>query len=215
MRKSQGSLAGWLFADLTLVIAVVMLSSWTINQESATTATVTLEEYNLILSEKNTLASELLEKYNLILSEKNTLASELEALKIELEKLKIENQDLNSRLGSGEKGVKLEPVVVIIKATERDSAQSIFEMIDNALVLKSIDKTQQFSFALIFGGTAENPSEEMLEDAKLRATKIGERLRGTETEDGWAQFNREKYVRAFHDVGLGDGRYKIELYPSN
>ena len=197
MRKSQGSLAGWLFADLTLVIAVVMLSSWTINQESASTATVTLE------------------KYNLLLSEKNSLAAEVEKLKAELEKLKIENQDLNSRLGSGEKGVKLEPVVVIINATERDSAQSIFEMIDNALVLKSIDKTQQFSFALIFGGTAENPSEEMLEDAKLRATKIGERLRGTETEDGWAQFNREKYVRAFHDVGLGDGRYKIELYPSN
>ena len=197
MRKSQGSLAGWLFADLTLVIAVVMLSSWTINQESASTATVTLE------------------KYNLILSEKNTLASELEALKIELKKLEIENQDLNSRLGSGEKGVKLEPVVIKINATERDSAQSIFEMIDNALMLKSIDKTQQFSFALIFGGTAENPSEEMLEDAKLRATKIGERLRGTETEDGWPQFNREKYVRAFHDVGLGDGRYKIELYPSN
>ena len=197
MRKSQGSLAGWLFADLTLVIAVVMLSSWTINQESATTATVTLE------------------KYNLLLSEKNSLAAEVEKLKAELEKLKIENQDLNSRLGSGEKGVKLEPVVVIINATERDSAQSIFEMIDNALVLKSIDKTQQFSFALIFGGTAENPSEEMLEDAKLRATKIGERLRGTETEDGWPQFNREKYVRAFHDVGLGDGRYKIELYPSN
>ena len=197
MRKSQGSLAGWLFADLTLVIAVVMLSSWTINQESATTATVTLE------------------KYNLLLSEKNTLASELEVLKIELKKLEIENQDLDSRLGSGEKGVKLEPVVIIINATERDSAQSIFEMIDNALMLKSIDKTQQFSFALIFGGTAENPSEEMLEDAKLRATKIGERLRGTETEDGWPQFNREKYVRAFHDVGLGDGRYKIELYPSN
>ena len=197
MRKSQGSLAGWLFADLTLVIAVVMLSSWTINQESASTATVTLE------------------KYNLLLSEKNTLASELEALKIELEKLKIENQDLNSRLGYAEQGVKLEPVVIIINATERDSAQSIFEMIDNALMLKSIDKTQQFSFALIFGGTAENPSEEMLEDAKLRATKIGERLRGTETEDGWPQFNREKYVRAFHDVGLGDGRYKIELYPSN
>jgi len=197
MRKSQGSLAGWLFADLTLVIAVVMLSSWTINQESASTATVTLE------------------KYSLLLSEKNSLAAEVEKLKAELEKLKIENQDLNSRLGSGEKGVKLEPVVVIINATERDSAQSIFEMIDNALVLKSIDKTQQFSFALIFGGTAENPSEEMLEDAKLRATKIGERLRGTETEDGWPQFNREKYVRAFHDVGLGDGRYKIELYPSN
>ena len=197
MRKSQGSLAGWLFADLTLVIAVVMLSSWTINQESASTATVTLE------------------KYNLLLSEKNSLAAEVEKLKAELEKLKIENQDLNSRLGSGEKGVKLEPVVVIINATERDSAQSIFEMIDNALVLKSIDKTQQFSFALIFGGTAENPSEEMLEDAKLRATKIGERLRGTEAEDGWPQFNREKYVRAFHDVGLGDGRYKIELYPSN
>lgn len=197
MRKSQGSLAGWLFADLTLVIAVVMLSSWTINQESASTATVTLE------------------KYNLLLSEKNILSAEVEKIKAELEKLKIENQDLNSRLGSGEKGVKLEPVVVIINATERDSAQSIFEMIDNALVLKSIDKTQQFSFALIFGGTAENPSEEMLEDAKLRATKIGERLRGTETEDGWPQFNREKYVRAFHDVGLGDGRYKIELYPSN
>lgn len=197
MRKSQGSLAGWLFADLTLVIAVVMLSSWTINQESASTATVTLE------------------KYNLLLSETNSLAAEVEKLKAELEKLKIENQDLNSRLGSGEKGVKLEPVVVIINATERDSAQSIFEMIDNALVLKSIDKTQQFSFALIFGGTAENPSEEMLEDAKLRATKIGERLRGTETTNGWPQFSREKYVRAFHDVGLGDGVYKIELYPSN
>ena len=197
MRKSQGSLAGWLFADLTLVIAVVMLSSWTINQESASTATVTLE------------------KYDILLSEKNSLAVEVEKLKAELEKLKIENQDLNSRLGSGEKGVKLEPVVVIINSSERDSDQSIFEMIDNALALKSIEKTQQFSFALIFGGTAENPSEEMLQDAKLRATKIGERLRGTETEDGWPQFNREKYVRAFHDVGLGDGRYKIELYPSN
>jgi len=197
MRKSQGSLAGWLFADLTLVIAVVMLSSWTIDQESASTATVTLE------------------KYDILLSEKNSLAAEVEKLKAELEKLKIENQDLNNRLGSGEKGVKLEPVVVIIDSSERDSAQSIFEMIDNALMLKSIDKTQQFSFALIFGGTAENPSEEMLQDAKLRATKIGERLRGTEAEDGWPQFNREKYVRAFHDVGLGDGRYKIELYPSN
>ena len=204
MRKSQGSLAGWLFADLTLVLAVVMLSSWTINQKSATTTTVTLEKYNLLLSQKNSLETEV-EKQK----------AEVEKQKAELEKLKIENQDLNSRLGNAEQGVKLEPVVVIISASERDSTRFIFEKIDKALEQMSIDKTQQFSFALIFGGTAENPSEEMLEDAKLRATKIGERLRGTETEDGWPQFNREKYVRAFHDVGLGDGRYKIELYPSN
>jgi len=208
MRKSQGSLAGWLFADLTLVIAVVMLSSWTINQKSATTATVTLEKYNLLLLEKNNLETEVEE-----------LKAEVEGLKAEVEDLNAIVEELEAELakikGGGEKGVKLEPVVVIISASERDSTQSVFEKIEKALEQKSIDKTQQFSFALIFGGTAENPSEEMLEDAKLRATKIGERLRGTETEDGWPQFNREKYVRAFHDVGLGDGRYKIELYPSN
>lgn len=211
MRKSQGSLAGWLFADLTLVIAVVMLSSWTINQESATTATVTPEKYNLLLSEKNSLATEV-EKLK---AEVEKQIAEVEKLKAELEKLKIENQDLNSRLGYAEQGVKLEPVVVIISASERDSTRFIFEKIDKALEQMSIDKTQRFSFALIFGGTAESPSEVMLQDAKSRATKIGERLRGTETEDGWPQFSREKYVRAFHDVGLGDGRYKIELYPSN
>ena len=59
MRKSQGSLAGWLFADLTLVIAVVMLSSWTISQESTSTATVALTEFNLLLSERIKLEAEL------------------------------------------------------------------------------------------------------------------------------------------------------------
>jgi len=197
MRKSQGSLAGWLFADLTLVIAVVMLSSWTINQKSAATATVALE------------------KYNLLLLEKNRLETEVEVLKAELAKIKNENEDLKTRLGTGEKGVKLEPVSIIISASERDSSQSIFEKIDKELGLQNINKTQQFSFALIFGGTSESQSKEMLEMAKSRAKKIGERLQGTDFEDGWSQFSREKYVRAFHETGLPDGYFKIELYPSN
>jgi len=197
MRKSQGSLAGWLFADLTLVIAVVMLSSWTISQESTSTATVALTEYNLLLSEKI------------------KLEAELEALKAELVKIKTENEDLKTRLGAGEKGVKLEPVSIIISASERDSSQSIFEKIDKELGLQNINKTQQFSFALIFGGTSESQSKEMLEMAKSRAKKIGERLQGTDFEDGWSQFSREKYVRAFHETGLPDGYFKIELYPSN
>ena len=197
MRKSQGSLAGWLFADLTLVIAVVMLSSWTISQESTSTATVALTEYNLLLSERI------------------KLEAELEALKAELVKIKTENEDLKTRLGAGEKGVKLEPVSIIISASERDSSQSIFEKIDKELGLQNINKTQQFSFALIFGGTSESQSKEMLEMAKSRAKKIGERLQGTDFEDGWSQFSREKYVRAFHETGLPDGYFKIELYPSN
>jgi hypothetical protein len=197
MRKSQGSLAGWLFADLTLVIAVVMLSSWTISQETTSTATVTLK------------------KYNLLLSEKNKLEAELEALKTELVEIKNENEDLKTRLGAGEKGVKLEPVSIIISASERDSSQSIFDKIDKELGLQDINKTQQFSFALIFGGTSESQSKEMLEMAKSRAKKIGERLQGTDFEDGWSQFSREKYVRAFHETGLPDGYFKIELYPSN
>ena len=197
MRKSQGSLAGWLFADLTLVIAVVMLSSWTISQESTSTATVALTEYNLLLSEKI------------------KLEAELEALKAELVKIKTENEDLKTRLGAGEKGVKLEPVSIIISASERDSSQSIFEKIDKELGLQNINKTQQFSFALIFGGTSESQSKEMLEMAKSRAKKIGERLQGIGSDDGWSQFSREKYVRAFHETGLPDGYFKIELYPSN
>ena len=197
MRKSQGSLAGWLFADLTLVIAVVMLSSWTISQETTSTATVTLK------------------KYNLLLSEKNKLEAKLEALKTELVEIKNENEDLKTRLGAGEKGVKLEPVSIIISASERDSSQSIFDKIDKELGLQDINKTQQFSFALIFGGTSESQSKEMLEMAKSRAKKIGERLQGKDFEDGWSRFSREKYVRAFHETGLPDGYFKIELYPSN
>jgi len=175
----------------------VMLSSWTINQKSAATATVALE------------------KYNLLLLEKNRLETEVEVLKTELAKIKNENEDLKTRLGTGEKGVKLEPVSIIISASERDSSQSIFEKIDKELGLQNINKTQQFSFALIFGGTSESQSKEMLEMAKSRAKKIGERLQGTDFEDGWSQFSREKYVRAFHETGLPDGYFKIELYPSN
>jgi uncharacterized protein (UPF0210 family) len=188
MRKTQGSLAGWLFADLTLVISIVMLSSWTINKESTSTETVTLEKYNLLLEEKSKSESELA-----------AVNAELAELKTELEKLKSENSKLRNQLGLGETGVKLEPVSIIISASELESSDSIFNKIEKALEDKGVDTNQQFSFALIFAGTTGSQSKDVLEIAKSRAKEIG----------------REKYVRPFHETGLPDGYFKIELYPSN
>jgi hypothetical protein len=204
MRKTQGSLAGWLFADLTLVISIVMLSSWTINKESTSTETVTLEKYNLLLEEKSKSESELA-----------AVNAELAELKTELEKLKSENSKLRNQLGLGETGVKLEPVSIIISASELESSDSIFNKIEKALEDKGVDTNQQFSFALIFAGTTGSQSKDVLEIAKSRAKEIGERLQGTDRESGWPRFSREKYVRPFHETGLPDGYFKIELYPSN
>ena len=198
MRYSKGSLAGWLFADLALVLAVIMLSSWNLSEELPTVETVTAAEYESLLAENKKL-----EETVLILEAQN---EELEA--------KIE--ELEAQTGTDTlEGVKLEPITITIKAQPSDSSKIIIEKIERELVLADVDTELLFSFALIFGGTQEGPTEAMREDAKTRAKSIGDKLRNTQTQSGWEKFNREQYVRPFHDIGLGYGFYKIELYPSN
>lgn len=198
MRYSKGSLAGWLFADLALVLAVIMLSSWNLSEELPTVETVPAAEYESLLAENKKL-----EETVLILEAQN---EELEA--------KIE--ELEAQTGTDTlEGVKLEPITITIKAQPSDSSKIIIEKIERELVLADVDTELLFSFALIFGGTQEGPTEAMREDAKTRAKSIGDKLRNTQTQSGWEKFNREQYVRPFHDIGLGYGFYKIELYPSN
>ena len=198
MRYSKGSLAGWLFADLALVLAVIMLSSWNLSEELPTVETVPAAEYESLLAENKNL-----EETVLILEAQN---EELEA--------KIE--ELEAQTGTDTlEGVKLEPITITIKAQPSDSSKIIIEKIERELVLADVDTELLFSFALIFGGTQEGPTEAMREDAKTRAKSIGDKLRNTQTQSGWEKFNREQYVRPFHDIGLGYGFYKIELYPSN
>ena len=69
-------------------------------------------------------------------------------------------------LGLGETGVKLEPVSIIISASELESSDSIFKKIGKTLEDKGVDTNQQFSFALIFAGTAGGQPKEVLEIAK-------------------------------------------------
>lgn len=198
MRYSKGSLAGWLFADLALVLAVIMLSSWNLSEELPTVETVPAAEYESLLAENKKL-----EETVLILEAQN---EELEA--------KIE--ELEAQTGTDTlEGVKLKPITITIKAQPSDSSKIIIEKIERELVLADVDTELLFSFALIFGGTQEGPTEAMREDAKTRAKSIGDKLRNTQTQSGWEKFNREQYVRPFHDIGLGYGFYKIELYPSN
>lgn len=198
MRYSKGSLAGWLFADLALVLAVIMLSSWNLSEELPTVETVPAAEYESLLAENKNL-----EETVLILEAQN---EELEA--------KIE--ELEAQTGTDTlEGVKLEPITITIKAQPSDSSKIIIEKIERELVLADVDTELLFSFALIFGGTQEGPTEAMREDAKTRAKSIGDKLRNTQTQSGWEKFNREQYVRPFHDIGLGYGFFKIELYPSN
>lgn len=204
MRKSQGSLSGWLFADLTLILAVITLSSWTIDRESTSGATVPVARYQLALTEINRLEREVSE-----------LQSELETLRAELQRLKDENELLRGQSSPNPVGVKLEPVVITISANSGDSTVKVIQKIGRELELAGVNPLQGFSFALIFGGTQENPTEQMRDDAKARAEQIGNLLRGSDSKDGWDRFTREKYVRALHEIGLGVGFYKIELYPSN
>lgn len=205
MRNSKGSLAGWLFADLTLVLAVIMLSSWTRSIETPTPETVPAAEYEKLLAENKKLEETIL-----------ILEAEIEALKLEVEKLLDENNGLQEQIGTDIiEGVKLEPITVTVKAQPSDSSEIIIEKIERELSLSDIDPELLFSFALIFGGTQENPTEAMREEAKTRAKAIGAKLRRSESQSGWERFKREQYVRPFHDIGLGYGIYKIELYPSN
>ena len=191
MRYSKGSLAGWLFADLALVLAVIMLSSWNLSEELPTVETVPAAEYESLLAENKKL-------------EETVLI------------LEAQIEELEAQTGTDTlEGVKLEPITITIKAQPSDSSKIIIEKIERELVLADVDTELLFSFALIFGGTQEGPTEAMREDAKTRAKSIGDKLRNTQTQSGWEKFNREQYVRPFHDIGLGYGFYKIELYPSN
>lgn len=205
MRHSKGSLAGWLFADFALVLAVISLSSWNLSEEPPTVETVPAAKYKELLAENRRLEETIL-----------TLEAEIEALKLEVEKLRDENEGLQDQIGADTpEGVKLEPITVTIKAQPSDSPGVIIGKIQRELALADVDPALLFSFALIFGGTQESPTEAMREDAKTRAKAIGDKLRNTETQFGWENFTREQYVRPFHDIGLGYGFYKIELYPSN
>lgn len=205
MRNSRGSLVGWLFADLALVLAVIMLSSWNLSEELPTVETVPAAKYEELMAENRRLEETIL-----------ILEAEIEALKLNVEKLRDENKGLQDQIGADTReGVKLEPITVTIKAQPSDSSDTIIEKIERELALADVDPALLFSFALIFGGTQEGPTEAMREDAKTRAKAIGDKLRNTETQSGWENFNREQYVRPFHDIGLGYGFYKIELYPSN
>jgi len=205
MRHSKGSLAGWLFADFALVLAVISLSSWNLSEELPTVETVPAAKYKELLAENRRLEETIL-----------ILEAEIEALKLEVEKLRDENEGLQDQIGADTpEGVKLEPITVTIKAQPSDSPGVIIGKIQRELALADVDPALLFSFALIFGGTQESPTEAMREDAKTRAKAIGDKLRNTETQFGWENFTREQYVRPFHDIGLGYGFYKIELYPSN
>ena len=55
MRYSKGSLAGCLFADLALVLAVITLSSWNLSEELPTVETVPAAEYESLLAENKKL----------------------------------------------------------------------------------------------------------------------------------------------------------------
>ena len=205
MRNAKGSLAGWLFADLTLVLAVIMLSAWTRSVETPAPETVPAAEFENLLAENKKLEERIL-----------ILEAEIEALKLEVEKLLEENSRLKEQIGTDTiEGVKLEPITVTIKAQPSDSSKIIIEKIERELSLADVDPELLFSFALIFGGTQESPTEAMREEAKTRAKAIGDKLRSSETQSGWERFKREQYVRPFHDIGLGYGFYKVELYPSN
>jgi hypothetical protein len=205
MRRSKGSLAGWLFADLTLVLAVIMLSAWTRSVETPAPETVPAAEFENLLAENKKLEERIL-----------ILEAEIEALKLEVEKLLEENSRLKEQIGTDTiEGVKLEPITVTIKAQPSDGSKIIIEKIERELYLADVDPDLLFSFALIFGGTQESPTEAMREEAKTRAKAIGDKLRSSETQSGWERFKREQYVRPFHDIGLGYGFYKVELYPSN
>lgn len=202
--KSQGSLSGWLFADLTLILAIVTLSSWTINRAPTSSATVSLAKYQIALAEIGRLERQV-----------SDLQSEIQKLREELQKLKNENEILKGQTSSNQVGVKLEPVVITISADPTDTASRVIQKIERELERVGVNPLQGFSFALIFGGTQENPTEQMRLDAKARAENVGNLLRGLESEEGWNKFTREKYVRSLHEIGLGVGFYKIELYPSN
>ena len=202
--KSQGSMSGWLFADLTLILAIVTLSSWTINRAPTSGATVSLAKYQIVLAEKSRLEREL-----------SDLQSEIQKLREELQRFKDENEILKVQTSSNQAGVKLEPVVVTISADLTDTASRVIQKIERELERMGVNPLQGFSFALIFGGTQENPTEQMRLDARARAEQVGNLLRGSDSEEGWNKFTREKYVRSLHDIGLGVGFYKIELYPSN
>lgn len=229
MRNSKGSLAGWLFADLTLVLAVIMLSSWTRSVETPTPETVSAVEFENLLAENKKLEETILileaeiEEYEKLSAENKKieetiliLEAEIEALKLEVEKLLDENNGLQEQIGTDIiEGVKLEPITVTIKAQPSDGSKIIIEKIERELSLADVDPELLFSFALIFGGTQESPTEAMREEAKTRAKAIGDKLRSSETQSGWERFKREQYVRPFHDIGLGYGFYKVELYPSN
>jgi hypothetical protein len=205
MRNAKGSLAGWLFADLTLVLAVIMLSSWTRSVETPAPETVPAAEFENLLVENKKLEERIL-----------ILEAEIEALKLEVKKLLEENSRLKEQIGTDTiEGVKLEPITVTIKAQPSDGSKIIIEKIERELSLADVDPELLFSFALIFGGTQESPTEAMREEAKTRAKAIGDKLRSSETQSGWERFKREQYVRPFHDIGLGYGFYKVELYPSN
>ena len=205
MRYSKGSLAGWLFADLALVLAVIMLSSWNLSEELPTAATVPAAEYESLLAENKKLEETVL-----------ILEAKIKELEAKIKELEAKIKELETQIGTDTlEGVKLEPITITIKAQPSDSSKIIIEKIERELVLADVDPALLFSFALIFGGTQEGPTEAMREDAKTRAKSIGDKLRNTETQSGWEKFNREQYVRPFHDIGLGYGFYKIELYPSN
>lgn len=198
MRQSKGSLAGWLFADFALVLAVISLSSWNLSEEPPTVETVPAAKYKELLAENRRLEETILIR------------------EAEIKALKLLVKQLQDQIGADPlEGVKLEPITVTIKAQPSDSSDVIIGKIERELALADVDPALLFSFALIFGGTQEGPTEAMREDAKTRAKAIGDKLRNTETQSGWEKFNREQYVRPFHDIGLGYGFYKIELYPSN
>ena len=103
MRNAKGSLAGWLFADLTLVLAVIMLSSWTRSVETPAPETVPAAEFENLLAENKKLEERIL-----------ILEAEIEALKLEVEKLLEENSRLKEQIGTDTiEGVKLEPITVL------------------------------------------------------------------------------------------------------
>ncbi|MFM7762410.1 MAG: hypothetical protein ACKO73_05540, partial [Acidimicrobiaceae bacterium] len=99
MRQSKGSLAGWLFADLALVLAVITLSSWNLSEELPTVETVPAAKYKELWAENRRLEETIL-----------ILEAEIEELKLEVKKLRDENKGLQDRIGADTlEGVKLEP----------------------------------------------------------------------------------------------------------
>jgi hypothetical protein len=186
--KSSASLAGWIFADLTLLLAIVFAS--TSLDETTTTITSTSSTTTTIVK---SLSSDEITGADTTISSTTTTTTVISC-----------PSDVSAE-SCGVSGVRPDPVVLVIEDASRMRPSSFRDELTLAVLERTdLPPDPNFGVILIYGGSAGSSDSNV---GDRFAAKIQTWL------EEWDQVNATTYYQPGHDQSVSQGSVRLKLFP--